>query len=334
MIQRSIPTCQDLSWQEELKQLITEPETLFELLDLPLHLLAEAKRAAQLFPLRTTGSFISRIEHGKVDDPLLKQILPLGAEFTEAEGYSTDPLEEAEANPIKGLIHKYHGRVLLISTTSCAINCRYCFRRSFDYRSNRMSKADWQNIFSYLRNDTQINEVIFSGGDPLLQTDTHYAWVIQELEKIPHIKRLRVHSRLPIVLPSRVTPALIKAFEQSRFQSIWVVHCNHAKEIDAQVSEAFKSISQSSITLLNQAVLLKGINDDVHTQVALSEALFAHRVMPYYLHLLDKVSGASHFDIPETQAKQLHQDMAARLPGYLLPKLVKEEAGKLAKSLI
>ena len=334
MIQRSIPTWQTLSWHDELKNLITEPEQLVEALQLDPACLPAARQAAQLFPLRVTPSFVAKMAVGDANDPLLQQVLPLGAECEAQAGYVSDPLDEASANPIQGLIHKSHNRVLLVNTTSCAINCRYCFRREFDYSSNRISKHDWERIFSYLKRHPVIDEVIFSGGDPLLQSDEHFEWVIEELSKIPHIKRLRVHSRLPIVLPSRITTGLIDAFSASRFQNVWVVHCNHPNEIGDDVSEAFSAIKRGNITLLNQAVLLKGVNDCCETQVSLSHALFEHGVMPYYLHLLDKVSGAAHFDISEAQATRLYADMSARLSGYLLPKLVREEAGAISKTQV
>jgi len=334
MIQRSSVTWQDLSWQDQIKQLITDPEQLLTKLQLDKSLLPAAIKASRLFALRVTESYVSRIEPGNPNDPLLKQILPLGEECSPAIGFVADPLKEAEANPLKGVVHKYYGRVLIIGTTSCAINCRYCFRREFDYVSNRLSKADWQNIFEYLRGNNSISEVIFSGGDPLIQSDQHFQWLITELESIPTIKRLRVHSRLPIVLPARITQALLDAFSNSRFDNVWVIHCNHANEIDDEVADALRKIDKAKITLLNQAVLLKGINDDVSALSALSNKLFSNRTLPYYLHLLDKVAGAAHFDLPEVLAIALHRELAAQLPGYLVPKLVREEAGKDAKTPI
>ena len=197
-----------------------------------------------------------------------------------------------------------------------------------------MSKNDWNNIFAYIDEHKEVSEVIFSGGDPLLQSDKHYEWVVRELENIAHLKRLRVHTRLPIVLPNRVTSALIKCFEASRFDSVWVVHCNHAAEIDNAVGTALGRVANSGVTLLNQAVLLRGVNDSVQAQLALSEALFKNSVLPYYLHLLDKVTGAAHFDITEAKAKEIHRGLAARLPGYLVPKLAREEPGAAAKTVI
>lgn len=334
MIQRSIATWQDLSWQDELRELITDPEQLIAMLELDESLLPEAKRAATLFPLRVTPSFVSRMRRSDINDPLLRQVLPLGAECLAHPDYTADPLQELQANPLKGLIHKYHGRVLLMSTTSCAINCRYCFRREFNYAANRLSKPDWENIFSYIKQDKHISEVIFSGGDPLLQPDKHFQWLIGELEKIPHLERIRLHSRLPIVLPNRITPDLLDAFNRSRFRNVWVIHCNHANEIDKSVAETLKRIANADITLLNQAVLLRGVNDSAKTQHELSMALFSHRTLPYYLHVLDKVSGTAHFDLDENQVQQIYQEMTRTLPGYLLPVLAREEPGMPAKTRI
>lgn len=334
MIQHTIATWQDLSWQDELKQMITDPEQLMRQLHLDPALLPAAELAAQRFPLRATQSFVSRIVPGDIDDPLLKQILPINQELVPNSDYVTDPLHESEFNPCKGIIHKYHGRILLLSASSCAINCRYCFRREFDYQANAMSKEDRLAALNYIATNTSIEEVIFSGGDPLMHSDQHFAWWLSELDKIAHVQRIRVHTRIPIVIPSRVSEPLLSLFCESRFQVVWVIHCNHAQEIDHAVAAAFKKIDLAGITLLNQSVLLKGVNDCPDILADLSKALFNHRVLPYYLHLLDKVTGAAHFDLNIDKAKAIYQDMRAVLPGYLLPKLVRESPGEIAKTPI
>ena len=332
MIHRTIPTWQARSWQDELSQLITEPEALFTALKLdPSHLEA-AKRATSLFPLRVTQSFVNRMKLGNINDPLLLQVLPLREEFNRHPGYTTDPLEEADSNPVPGLIHKYHSRVLLIGAPQCAINCRYCFRRHFDYQANTPSRAQWLDALGYIRSTPEIDEVILSGGDPLVTSDRQLAWLIDELAAIPHLQRLRIHSRLPIVLPSRVTPELVNILTSSRLQPVLVVHCNHPQELDSEVESAFELLRNQGITLLNQTVLLKCINNDAETLIQLSKELFKLGVLPYYLHLLDKVEGTTHFDQNERDAKRLHSAMLAHLPGYLVPKLVREDAGATSKT--
>ncbi|MFL0810427.1 MAG: EF-P beta-lysylation protein EpmB [Agarilytica sp.] len=324
MIPRTIATWQSKSWQEELATLVKEPETLFELLELPETHLSAAKHAHALFPLRSTRAYLSRIKPGDLNDPLLKQILPMGLECHEQEGFVTDPLHEAEQNPVPGLIHKYQGRVLLISSHQCAINCRYCFRRHFDYQGQRHDKDAWQHSLDYIANDNSISEAILSGGDPLSISDKALNAQISDLAQIPHLKRLRVHSRLPIVAPSRITPELLRMLSESRLHSVLVIHCNHPQEIDQEVRDALCCVRENGITLLNQSVLLKGINDDANTLEQLSETLFECGVLPYYLHLVDKVSGVAHFHVNEDKARSLHKALLATLPGYLVPKLVKE----------
>ena len=331
MIPRTLPTWQSLSWQEELSRLITEPKQLFELLQLDASLLHQAEAAHTLFPLRTTLSYASRIKRGNKADPLLRQILPMGEEFLTAESFTKDPLKESEFSNSPGLIHKYSGRVLLIAAAQCAINCRYCFRRHFDYSSNTPSGTQWQEALTYIDNDTSIEEVILSGGDPLVVSDKQLAWLINALEKIPHIQRLRIHTRLPIVLPSRMTDKLLALLCQTPLQVIMVTHCNHPQEIDNEVFNTLKTIQQTGLTLLNQTVLLKGVNDTPETLITLSKQLFASGILPYYLHLLDKVSGASHFEVNTKHARALYQSLLAKLPGYLVPKLVKEVPNAASK---
>ncbi|MFL0805399.1 MAG: EF-P beta-lysylation protein EpmB [Agarilytica sp.] len=324
MIPRTIPTWQSKSWQEELSSLITDPAELFSLLKLDASLLPSAIASSRLFPLRSTRAFVERIQPGNINDPLLRQILPLDAEQENHNEYSLDPLEEAEFTPIPGLIHKYTGRVLLVAANQCAINCRYCFRRHFDYQGNSPSREQWNDAFQYIRNNTSIDEVILSGGDPLAISDKQLGWMVSQIEEIPHISRLRIHSRLPIMAPSRVTPTLIDTLSSTRLSTVMVIHCNHSQEIDEDVATALDLLKTSGCTLLNQSVLLKDVNDSEQALTELSLTLFRQGVLPYYLHLLDKVTGTSHFNVELARARSLYQALLANLPGYLVPKLVKE----------
>mgnify|MGYP003651572218 CR=1 FL=1 len=324
MIPRTLPTLQVKSWQDELAELITCPEALFNLLELPKDKLADARRATQLFPLRCTTSFAARMQRGNLDDPLLRQVLPLGEELSSPPNFVDDPLEESDATPAPGLIHKYHGRVLMIAASQCAINCRYCFRRHFDYAHHTPNRQQWQQALDYIRQHEDVDEVILSGGDPLAVADKHLQWLVNEISAIPHVTRLRVHTRLPIVVPQRITDALAAILSGSRLDAVLVIHCNHAQEINMEVGQALNRLHHAGITLLNQSVLLRGVNDSTEALGELSKCLFRHKVLPYYLHLLDKVAGAAHFDVSEAQARVLYQGLLASLPGYLVPKMVKE----------
>ncbi|WP_049723381.1 EF-P beta-lysylation protein EpmB [Gilvimarinus polysaccharolyticus] len=332
MIHRTVATWQTETWQEALKNVIRSPEELFNLLKLDPALLPAAHLASGDFALRVPRAFAQRMEPGNINDPLLRQVLPIGDELLAAPGYSHDPLDENSANPHPGLVHKYQSRVLLVVTGSCAINCRYCFRRHFPYADNRPSRAQWQQALDYIRRDSSIHEVIFSGGDPLNAPDSTLAWLTDELSTIEHITRLRVHSRLPIVLPARITDECLEWLARPRFANSLVIHANHARELDASVARALALLREAGVTLLNQTVLLKGVNDSFESLTELSERLFACGVLPYYLHLLDKVAGAAHFDVPEHEAHQLHQQLLHSLSGYLVPKLVREIPGEPSKT--
>ncbi len=307
---------------------------LYSRLQLPIQTTDGILSADAQFPLRVPEPYLQRIEPGNPVDPLLLQVLPQSVEMTLHEGYTNDPLEEAQSNPIPGLVHKYKSRVLIILSGGCAVNCRYCFRRHFPYEGNQLGKAQWLEILSYLQQDDQINEVIFSGGDPLATPDKRIQSFIHDLEKVPHLKRLRIHSRFPIVIPQRITEGLVSMLAKTRLQSIMVIHANHANEIDGNVEDALTKLHRAGVTLLNQTVLLKGVNDSATALTQLSERLFTAHTLPYYLHLLDKVQGAGHFDVDENKAKQLILALQANLPGFLVPKLVREEPNKPSKTLI
>jgi len=331
MIQVTPTILQPKSWQQELATAITDPAELLKVLNLPDTLLPAARQASQLFALKVPLAYCQRIRQGDVNDPLLRQILPLGLELETVAGYSADPVGDHAAMESPGLLQKYQGRALLLTTGACAVHCRYCFRREFPYTEANPARNDWQQALSYLTEATDINEIILSGGDPLTLSDERLNSLIQALEAIPHLQRLRIHSRLPVVLPNRITDELCSTLAQSRFQTVMVLHSNHANEIDDTVAEACQQLASSGTALLNQSVLLAGINDSAEQLITLSERLFAVGVLPYYLHQLDKVSGGAHFSVADSVAKQLLIDIQAKLSGYLVPKLVRESAGANSK---
>lgn len=318
-------------WQTLLSQAITDPGQLLHELGLPPDLLPAALRAGRAFRLRVPRGFVARMQRGEAQDPLLRQVLPLGEELEEVEGYSNDPLQELSAMPVPGLLHKYQGRVLLTTTGACAVHCRYCFRRHYPYTEANPNREQQQTL-DYLRRHTEIDEVILSGGDPLTLSDARLGQLVQVLESMPHLRRLRIHSRVPVVLPERVDNALLAWLQATRLQVVLVIHSNHANEIDATVQAAMQRLQAVGVSLLNQSVLLRGVNDRVDRLAALSEQLFAAGVLPYYLHQLDPVQGAAHFSVPDTEAKSLVNQLRNSLPGYLVPRLVREQAGYAAKT--
>ena len=324
MIQQRVAAWQSLDWHAELAAAVRDPRELATLLDLPLSDLGISDSASVQFPLRVPRPYIARMARGDARDPLLLQVLPTRAEMSATSGYSEDPLEERAANPIPGLVHKYSGRVLLILSPACAIHCRYCFRRHFDYAANTPGRARWQEALDYIRRDASITEVIFSGGDPLAAGDPLLAWLTEQLAAIPHLMRLRVHTRLPVVIPARIDAQCLAWLAGTRLQTSLVLHVNHANELDADVATAVGLLRESGVTVLNQAVLLAGVNDCADRLSQLSERLFSVGILPYYLHLLDRVQGAAHFAVDQARAITLHRAMLARLPGYLVPRLVEE----------
>jgi EF-P beta-lysylation protein EpmB len=321
------------SWQKELANVVTDPKKLLQMLAIDSDDYLQHFNARKLFPVRVPKPYISRIKKGDFNDPLLKQVMPLSDEYIITSGYSTDPLEEHDT-VAEGLLHKYKHRVLMIVKSGCAINCRYCFRRHFPYADNSPSKVSWQPALTYIQNHPEINEVIFSGGDPLMASDEHLHWLIEQLEDIPHITRLRIHSRLPVVIPQRITDNLVNILSQTRLKATMVFHINHANEIDEAVKHAIEKLRRVRIPLFNQSVLLKGVNDNSEILCLLSEQLFDHGIQPYYLHMFDPVQGVAHFDVGEKRAKEIAQQMMARLPGFLMPKLVREIAGEANKTPI
>lgn len=319
------------NWQKELASSFTDPVKLLEYLQLDTASLAHHGAARRLFSMRVPRHFASLMEKGNWDDPLLRQVMPHTDEFTEAPGFSADPLAEHETAG-KGLLHKYQSRVLLIVRGGCAVNCRYCFRRHFPYADNAVSRRQWQDALDYIAAHPQVNEVIYSGGDPLMAKDDFLAWLTSQLDALPQLTRLRIHSRLPVVLPERIDNAFIEWITTTRVKPILVLHINHANEVSAELAARLKPLRDAGVTILNQAVLLKGINDSATAQVALSEALFAAGILPYYLFLLDKVQGAAHFEVAEEDARSMMHEVISQLPGFLVPRLAREIGGQPGKT--
>ena len=314
------------NWQTQLSEAVTSVDELLAHLELSAH--RADVYVPQHFKLRVPRGFVAKMRVGDINDPLLKQVLPDVQEQMAVTGYVSDPLSESTQNPTKGLLHKYQSRVLMPITGACAIHCRYCFRQHFDYQANMPTAQVSDEIVDYIRRHPDINEVILSGGDPLSISNRRlFAW-LDVLEGLTQIDTIRLHTRLPVVIPERLDDALLTRLQASRCQIVMVIHCNHANELDAHTASYLARAHAAGITMLNQAVLLAGVNDTLDAQVDLSKALFSNNVLPYYLHLLDKVAGAAHFDMREAAAVELYWSMLAALPGYLVPKLVKELPNK------
>ena len=325
------PISVEQNWQKELAKSFTDPEKLLQYLNLDGEKYRSHFGARRLFPMRVPRHFVELMEKGNWQDPLLQQVMPNSQEFFSQPGFSEDPLDEHNTAG-RGILHKYRNRALFIVRGGCAVNCRYCFRRHFPYADNAVNKQQWQEAIDYVAANAQLDEIIYSGGDPLMARDEHLAWLSQQLMAIPHIRRLRIHTRLPVVLPQRIDSAFIDWFSTMPLQRILVLHINHANEVSDELKRRLKPLKEAGVTLLNQAVLLGGINDSADQQIALNEAVFEAGVMPYYLHMLDKVQGASHFDVPLSSAKTMMAEVIKRQPGYLVPKLVREIGGQPGKT--
>lgn len=319
-------------WGEVLAQSLRSSDELLAALGLRFEDLENGLSAARHFPVLVPRPFVERMRKGDPHDPLLLQVLPLAAEDQLASGFSVDPLGEHITNVETGVIHKYHGRVLLLAASGCAINCRYCFRRHFPYNENRLGRSQWQSALNYIAQDGSITEVILSGGDPLMLQDERLAELVEQIAAIPHVQRLRVHSRLPVVIVERLTEQLTDILTRTRLRSTLVLHVNHSNELTPEHGKRLAAMRQAGVTLLNQTVLLKGVNDNAEVLIELSEQLFNYNLLPYYLHVLDRVQGAQHFEVSSAEAYALYQQMLAKLPGYLVPKLVREEAGQPHKT--
>lgn len=319
-------------WLSQLADVITDPDELLRLLNVDAdENLSAGREAKRLFPLRVPRAFAARMEKGNPNDPLLLQVLTSQQEFVAAPGFSTDPLEE-QHSVVPGLLHKYRNRALLLVKGGCAVNCRYCFRRHFPYADNQGNKRNWQAALDYISAHPELDEIIFSGGDPLMAKDHELTWLLDALEAIPHIKRLRIHSRLPIVIPARITDSLTERVARSSLQILLVNHINHAQEIDDEFRQAMRKLKMAGVTLLNQSVLLRGVNDNAQTLANLSNALFDAGVMPYYLHVLDKVQGAAHFMVSDDEARAIMRELLTLVSGYMVPKLAREIGGEPSKT--
>lgn len=318
-------------WQQRLAKAFTCLEDLFEYLHLDHSALKSTRSAAMQYGLKVPREFAALMQKGDIHDPLLRQVLPSAQELCTTPGFKDDPVGDGAAMVAPGVIHKYWGRALLIVTGACGINCRYCFRRYFPYSKSSIGHNNFNPALDYLRENHEIQEIILSGGDPLSLTDDRLAGLFEALEQIPHLTRLRIHSRLPVILPHRLSQGLIEILTSSRFQTALVLHINHAVEVSNALKKSIVGLQSTGVTLLNQSVLLRGVNDSTHKLRSLSERLFSAGILPYYLHLLDQVRGAGEFFVPESEAIGLHRQLRDQLPGYLVPRLVKEVPGMAAK---
>ncbi len=318
-------------WHQSLAIAVRDPDQLIDLLRLPDSCREPAHRAARLFPLMVPQSYLARIEPGNPRDPLLLQVLPLEAEMHDVPGFVPDALEESASKAAPGLLHKYEGRALMIATGACAIHCRYCFRRHYPYGSEPRRLDEWEPAFAAIEADTSLREILLSGGDPLMLADARLTTICRRLDNISHLTRLRIHTRLPIVLPNRVTGEFIGLLTSLRLTPIVVVHANHPREIAGDCADALQTLVRSGITVLNQSVLLAGINDSADVLAELSERLIDLGVIPYYLHQLDRVSGTAHFEVSEDAGRRLIEELRRRLPGYAVPRYVREIPGETHK---
>lgn len=334
MIPKPTPSRQAPAWQHALRDSFTRPLDLLEYLELPAGLPGLDAAALKDFPLRVPRGFAARMVKGNPRDPLFLQVWPRIDEGHVVAGFGSDAVGDLDKLRDGGVVHKYQGRVLTIATGACAVNCRYCFRRHFPYGDALAARDHWREALATIAGDASIEEVILSGGDPLSLSDDKLAEFANALEGIPHVQRLRLHTRQPVVLPERVDERLLDWLGRGRLQKVVVLHANHAHELDGSVERALAPLRELKITLLNQAVLLRGINDNADTLVELSQRLFSCGVLPYYLHLLDRVHGTAHFEVGEDAARTLMREVSSRLPGYLVPRLAREDKGAAAKSMV
>jgi len=321
-------------WKQDLRQAFTRPEALLTFLGLPAATAAMDARSTHGFPMLVPRGYASLMEYGNPADPLLRQVLPSPAEAERHPGFCADPVGDTAATLIPGLLRKYQGRALLMTTPACAIHCRYCFRRHYPYGKGTLDARARPAALAAIAADPSITEVILSGGDPLMLDDGPLEALIEALTTIPHLARLRIHTRLPVVLPSRITPHLCRLLTTTGLRTVIVIHANHPRELDDAAGLALDRLGDTRATLLNQSVLLRGVNDQAGTLSALSEELFRRGVLPYYLHLLDPVQGAAHFEVSEREARTLMAALRRRLPGYLVPRLVREEPGAESKTTL
>jgi EF-P beta-lysylation protein EpmB len=319
------------AWRKDLADVVTDTDELLRLLDLQDRSQIATLSALRGFPLRVPRAYVDRMRPGDPADPLLRQVLPVAREDQRVPGFTTDPVGELSSPPVDSVLHKYQGRALVIVTGACAVHCRYCFRRHFPYGDLGAASPQGYEAVEHVASDPAVSEVILSGGDPLAVSDSRLEVLARKLAAVPHVKRLRIHTRLPIVLPRRVDGGLTSWIGGLGLPMVVVVHANHANEIDDDVRRALAALEVTGVTLLNQSVLLRGVNDSASALADLSERLFDCDVLPYYLHLLDPVEGAAHFEVASENAKEIFEELCARLPGYLVPRLVREIPGAPAK---
>jgi len=321
----------DANWQSQVANAFRNPRELLEFLSLSPELIGLTDTP---FPFLVTRAFATRMVKTDPKDPLLLQVLPTAKELESKEGFGPDPVSDLDAQRSPGLLQKYQHRALVISTGACAIHCRYCFRRDFPYQEQQTTRSRWESTLDEIRSDNTLEEVILSGGDPLMLSNERLREIFEDLDAIPHVERIRIHTRMPIVLPDRIDDRLIELIKKSPLRVIVVIHSNHPNELDSSVSSAIERLLHAEATLLNQSVLLRGINDSESTLSALSKKLFDMKVIPYYLHSLDHATGTAHFEVPLEQSKDIANRLRAALPGYLVPKLVQEVPGKDSKTPI
>ncbi|WP_237227986.1 EF-P beta-lysylation protein EpmB [Rubinisphaera sp. JC750] len=329
---KNLPAESPFSWQQQLSRAIRDPAELLERLQLPADLLPAARSASDDFPLLVPESFLNRMQPGEPDDPLLRQILPVEQELQPKQGFTTDAVGDDAARIAPGLLQKYHGRALMITLGTCAVHCRYCFRRHYPYHDEPRSREQWQETLNVIAERPDLEEILLSGGDPLVLNDRRLGELIDDLANIPHLQRLRIHTRLPIVLPDRVTEQFLSLLQSTRLQPVVVVHANHPAEVVADCETSLKRLSRAGFPVLNQAVLLRGVNDTVDTQAELCRRLINCGVLPYYLHQLDRIQGAAHFETDAALGKAIVQALKERLPGYAVPRFVREIAGEPSKT--
>jgi len=325
------PSLRVPSWQQDVKEAVRNVGELCRLLQLPAEFESRASSAVKDFPLFVPRPFLARIRPADTADPLLRQVLPVEAETLAVEGFTSDPVDDRSATIEPGLLGKYAGRVLMVTTGACAVHCRYCFRRHFPYQTTPKSLDAWERAIEQIEADASVHEVILSGGDPLMLVDDLLAALAERLAQVPHLRRLRVHTRLPIVIPERVNDELLGWLTGTRLTPIVVVHANHPAEIDEAVAAALGRLIDAGVPVLNQAVLLRGVNDSIDTLAELCERLVDLRVIPYYLHQLDRVAGAAHFEVPVAEGRKIMAELKSRLPGYAVPRYVQEIAGRSHK---
>lgn len=331
MIPSATPLAQPTDWRQIYRESAISAADLLRSLGLTVDA-ADLAEADAGFPLRVPAPFRARMRYGDPNDPLLRQVLPRVEETQRVAGFELDAVGDLSSRGGAGLLHKYHGRVLLIATGSCAIHCRYCFRRHFPYGEELAAKQQWSQTIDYLREHPDVTEVILSGGDPLALSTSKLFELTEQLASLGSVRRIRIHTRLPVVLPQRVDAELLAWLAALPWPVTMVLHINHAQEIDSEVGQVCARLRQAGVHLLNQAVLLRAVNDRVEALLELSEALWSAGVLPYYLHLLDRVQGAAHFEVPETEARRLYAELRRQLPGYLVPRLARETAGEPHKT--